>query len=44
LKKSLITEASIAANDINKYSEIRLINAMLGLDDTKGIPVGKITY
>jgi len=42
LKHKLIIEASIAYKDINKYSEVRLINAMLGLYDTEGIPVGNI--
>ena len=42
LKHKLIIEASIAYKDINKYSEVRLINAMLGLYDTEGILVGSI--
>lgn len=42
LKQKLITETTIASKDINKYSEVRLINAMLGIDDTDGIPVGNI--
>ena len=42
LKQKLIIEASIAYKDINKYSEVRLINAMLGIDDTEGIPVSNI--
>jgi 4-amino-4-deoxychorismate lyase len=44
LKQKLIIEASIAYKDINKYSEVRLINAMLGLYDTEGIPVRNIMF
>jgi 4-amino-4-deoxychorismate lyase len=39
LQKGLITEAIISYKDILKYSEVKLINAMLGMDDTEGIPV-----
>jgi 4-amino-4-deoxychorismate lyase len=42
LQKGLINETSITYRDINKYSEVKLINAMIGLDDTEGIPVGNI--
>jgi len=42
LKKGIIREASIHYNDIHKYTVVKLINAMLGLDDTEGIPVRNI--
>jgi 4-amino-4-deoxychorismate lyase len=42
LQKGLINETSITYRDINKYTEVKLINAMIGLDDTEGIPVGSI--
>jgi 4-amino-4-deoxychorismate lyase len=42
LKSGVISETIITRSDINKYTEIRLINAMIGLDDTEGIPVDKI--
>jgi 4-amino-4-deoxychorismate lyase len=42
LKQGLISETDIRYNDLNKYSEAKLINAMLGMEDTEGIPFGKI--
>jgi 4-amino-4-deoxychorismate lyase len=42
LQKSLINETIITENDINKYTEVKLINAMIGIDDTEGISVGNI--
>ncbi|MEI8226444.1 MAG: aminotransferase class IV [Bacteroidota bacterium] len=42
LHHSLITETIITYTDLNKYTELKLINAMIGLDDTEGIPVGNI--
>lgn len=42
LQKSLINETTITENDINKYAEVKLINAMIGIDDTEGISVGNI--
>lgn len=42
LKQGQITETKISYRDINKYTEVKLINAMIGLDDTEGIPVGNI--
>jgi 4-amino-4-deoxychorismate lyase len=42
LHQGLITETKISSGEIHKYSEAKLINAMLGIDDTEGIPVGNI--
>ena len=42
LQQDLIQETNISFRDINKYSEVKLINAMLGIDDTNGIPVGRL--
>ena len=42
LKQGLITEKKINYSDINKYIKVKLINAMIGLNDTEGIPVGNI--
>jgi 4-amino-4-deoxychorismate lyase len=39
LKMGAISEASISYGDIQKYSEIRLINAMMDIDDSDGIPL-----
>ena len=41
-KSGQISEANIAFRDIQKYSEVKLINAMLGIEDTVGIPVRNI--
>jgi len=42
LHHDLITETIITYTDLNKYTEVKLINAMIGLDDTEGIPVSNI--
>ncbi len=42
LQKGIINETRITYRDINKYIEVKLINAMIGLHDTEGIPVGDI--
>jgi len=42
LQRGLINETIITYRDINKYTEVKLINAMIGIDDTIGIPVGNI--
>jgi 4-amino-4-deoxychorismate lyase len=42
LQQGLITETKLSYREIPKYSEVKLINAMLGIDDTEGIPVGNI--
>ena len=42
LKTGKIKMAPISVNDLCNYSEMKLINAMLGIDDTEGIPVSNI--
>lgn len=42
LSQGLITEAIISSSDIKKFTEVKLINAMLGLDDTQPIPINSI--
>jgi 4-amino-4-deoxychorismate lyase len=42
LHSGLINEADISLDDISKYSEIRLINAMTDMGDSVGIPVSNI--
>jgi len=42
LYNGLISEVEISYKDIQKYKEVKMINAMIGIDDTTGIPVGKI--
>jgi 4-amino-4-deoxychorismate lyase len=42
IKSGHIKEVSIHINDIYKFTELKLINAMLGLDDTFGIPIENI--
>lgn len=42
LQQGIIGETKISLNDLKKYSEIRLINAMIGIDDTEGIPCSKV--
>lgn len=42
LNSGEIKEAVITYRDISKYTEVKLINAMLGLDDTVGIPIANI--
>jgi 4-amino-4-deoxychorismate lyase len=42
LHRKEISEADITLNDLHKYLEIRLINAMIGIDDTTGIPISHI--
>lgn len=44
LQMGLINESIITYSDINKYTEVKLINAMIGIDDTEGIPVSKILH
>jgi hypothetical protein len=38
LKQGAISEASTDIRDVKKYSEIRLINAMMDINDSEGIP------
>lgn len=42
LNNGRIKEAAIASRDIIKYTEVKLINAMIGPDDTVGIPIANI--
>lgn len=44
LMQGLITEAIISYSDIEKYSEVRLINAMIGIEDSEGIPVKNLFW
>jgi 4-amino-4-deoxychorismate lyase len=37
-----ITEKEIRVEQIKDYSEVKLINAMMGINDTEGIPVSNI--
>jgi len=39
LHQGVITETPIGYHDINKFSEIKLINSMIEIEDTPGIPV-----
>lgn len=43
LQRGLIKETIITYRDLNKYAEVKLINAMIGFEDTEGIPVTNIT-
>jgi 4-amino-4-deoxychorismate lyase len=42
LKSGLIREKIIRAEDITDYTELKLINAMRGIDDSHGIAIGNI--
>jgi 4-amino-4-deoxychorismate lyase len=42
LKGGLVKEADISYSDITKFTELRLINAMMNIDDTEGIAVSNI--
>jgi 4-amino-4-deoxychorismate lyase len=42
LKKGLIAERRVTYKDIEKYSEVKLINAMLDIDDSEAIPLSGI--
>ena len=44
LAAGIISEREITIDRISDYSEIRLINAMIGIDDTEGIPVSRIEF
>lgn len=37
-----LTETRISVADLENYSEIRLINAMIGIDDSESIPVSEL--
>jgi 4-amino-4-deoxychorismate lyase len=42
LHDNIIREAKVSASDIKKYTEARLINAMIDIYDTAGIPIENI--
>ncbi len=42
LQRGVIAEANVGLSDISRYSEIRLINAMMSIDDSRGIPAAEI--
>jgi 4-amino-4-deoxychorismate lyase len=42
LKRGIIHEDIITYKDLRKYSEVRLINAMMGIKDTEGIPISNL--
>jgi 4-amino-4-deoxychorismate lyase len=42
LKSGLINEADIFFTDISSYKELKLINSMMDIDDTEGIPIKNI--
>ena len=42
LRQGKIREAKIGYHDLENYIELKLINAMLGMEDTEGIPIGSI--
>ena len=42
LRSGFVKEADISYSDISKYTELKLINAMMSIDDTEGIPVRNI--
>lgn len=42
LKNGRINETIITYKDLNKYTEVKLINAMIGPEDAEGIPVANI--
>lgn len=42
LKEKLIAEQKISLTDIYKYTEVRLINSMIDIDNCSGIPIQNI--
>jgi 4-amino-4-deoxychorismate lyase len=44
LKNGIIKETRITVSDIKIYSEAKLINAMIDINDTIGIPVSRIRF
>ncbi len=42
LRNGLIRETEISQRDILQYVEVKLINSMIGLDESEGIPVSEI--
>ncbi|MBN2633821.1 MAG: aminotransferase class IV [Bacteroidales bacterium] len=44
LEKNLIKEASIRVSDLTNFTEARLINAMIDICDTDGIPIENMVW
>lgn len=44
LRRGIIRETKMTVSDIKNYSEVRLINALIDIDDTQGIPVSRINF
>jgi 4-amino-4-deoxychorismate lyase len=42
LKNGLLKEADISYDDISGYTEMKLINAMMGIDESEAIRTGNI--
>jgi len=42
LHRGIIAETRVSCKDIEKYTEVKLINAMLDIDDSEAIPVSKV--
>ena len=42
LRSGLVKEADISFSDLSDYTELKLINAMINIDETEGIPVSNI--
>jgi 4-amino-4-deoxychorismate lyase len=42
LKNGFVKEADVSYSDLSKYIELKLINAMINIDETEGIPVSNI--
>ncbi len=42
LNSGIIKESSISFSDIKKYTEVKLINAMMDINETEGIPISNI--
>jgi 4-amino-4-deoxychorismate lyase len=42
IKEKIITEGTIYITDLEKFTEVRLINAMINLEDSAGIRIGDI--
>jgi 4-amino-4-deoxychorismate lyase len=42
IRTNRIKEVPIPVSDLRNYSKVKLINAMIGIDDTEGIPVNLI--
>ena len=44
LESGIITEEEIKVNDLKKFDSFHIINAMVGLEDGTGVPIGNILY